>query len=112
MFYTFYQNTSGGYNKGHDYVIVEADSADDANARAQEYAGVYFYGTIDGRDCKCCGNRWFEQSNDANGSQEPEVNGKRPEEVVNDKNKFWNESCGIYYKNGHVSVIATKPKGK
>lgn len=63
MFYEFNQNNSGG---GFDfdekagithYVIVEADSADDANDRA-ERIGLYFEGCESGMDCPCCGDRW------------------------------------------------------
>lgn len=62
-FYEFSQNNSGGSfdydeNSGiSHFVIVEADSADDANARA-ERIGLYFDGY---GDCECCGNRWYEQ---------------------------------------------------
>jgi len=62
-FYTFRQNNSFGKfdydaKKGISvYVIVEANSIEDANTRA-ENIGLYF----DGRgDCPCCGNRWSEQ---------------------------------------------------
>lgn len=64
MFYTYDQNNSGGsfhYDEDDgiaNYVIIEADSADEANARAQR-VGVYFdpYYRI---DCNCCGTRWDE----------------------------------------------------
>lgn len=61
-FFTFDQNNSGG---GFDYdesagishvVIIEADSAEDANERA-ESIGLYFDGA---GDCPCCGDRWYE----------------------------------------------------
>ena len=67
MFYTFRQNNTGG-----DFiideatgisvqVIVEADSVSEANYRA-ERIGVYFNGCSDGRDCTCCGDRWYDLS--------------------------------------------------
>lgn len=62
MFYTFNQNNSGGdfdFDKVAGithYVIIEADSADEANAKALEI-GLYFDGA---HDCPCCGNRWSE----------------------------------------------------
>lgn len=59
MFYTFSQNNSGGVWNGPRLVIVEADSPDEANERAQTYAGVYFYGCEQGWDCPCCGDRWY-----------------------------------------------------
>lgn len=63
MYYTFRQNNSGG---GFDIdekrgisitVIVEADSTDDADERA-ERLGIYFDGCETGQDCDCCGDRW------------------------------------------------------
>lgn len=65
-FFDFRQNNSGG---GHDidedsgigvHVIVEAESADDANRRAEDI-GLYFDGCDDNRDCPCCGDRWYRQ---------------------------------------------------
>lgn len=63
MFFTFYQNNSGGSFdhdevKGIGYrVIIEAKSENEANKRAEEI-GIYFNGVNQGRDCKCCGDRW------------------------------------------------------
>lgn len=63
MFYTFRQNNSFGtfeYDETRGIavnVIVEANSAEDANVRA-EAIGLYFDGA---GDCPCCGNRWHEQ---------------------------------------------------
>ena len=62
MFYTFNQNNSGGAfdydtNRGiSHYVIVEADSVEDAVDRA-ETIGLYF---DDSGDCSCCGDRWSD----------------------------------------------------
>ena len=62
-FYTFSQNNSGGYfiiNKYlSQYVIIEANSADEANSKAKGI-GVYFNGVEEGTDCDCCGDRWIE----------------------------------------------------
>jgi hypothetical protein len=57
-FYHFRQNNSGGRWVGPVNVIVEANSATEANDRAEEHAGIYFYGCRDSRDCDCCGDRW------------------------------------------------------
>ncbi len=63
-FYDFRQNNSGGgfdYNEAAGisvHVIVEADSADEANRKAEEI-GLYFGGE---GDCPCCGDRWYEAS--------------------------------------------------
>lgn len=77
MFYTFNQNNSGGSfvfdpraGISH-YVIVEADGLDDAMSRASRI-GLYFDGVADGRDCDCCGDRWYYPwSND--GTRMPSV---------------------------------------
>lgn len=66
-FYQFRQNNSGGSFDFNDAdgitiaVIVEADNADEANRRA-ESIGIYFYGCDLGRDCDCCGDRWYPVS--------------------------------------------------
>lgn len=65
--YRYRQNNSGG---SHAYdasrgisveVYVEADTADEANERAEQI-GIYFDGVDDGFDCDCCGDRWYEAS--------------------------------------------------
>lgn len=62
--FEFRQNNSGG-RFDHDsevgigiYVWVQADNAEHANYRA-ERIGLYFDGCADGRDCDCCGDRWY-----------------------------------------------------
>lgn len=57
-FYPFRQNNTFGRWDGPVNVIVEANSAAEANDRAVEVAGVYFDGCRDGRDCGGCGDRW------------------------------------------------------
>jgi len=57
-FYTFYQNNSGGiFFSPAQYVIIEADSFEDANSIALDH-GLYFNGVEDKHDCPCCGDRW------------------------------------------------------
>jgi hypothetical protein len=60
-FYTFRQNNSGGFYDGFPFVIIEASSPVQANELAQDY-GVYFNGVEQGRDCPCCGDRWYTMS--------------------------------------------------
>lgn len=74
-FYTFTQDNSGGsfdYDKKRgitNFVIIEANNADEANARA-ETIGLYF----DGRgDCPCCGNRWCEARDPYDATKTPEL---------------------------------------
>ncbi|AWY07634.1 hypothetical protein SEA_YOSIF_70 [Streptomyces phage Yosif] len=76
MFFEYNQNNSGGSFAFEDnaithYVIVEADSAEEANRRAEEI-GLYFDG--DG-DCSCCGDRWYEQWDDRDGDKVPSIYG-------------------------------------
>lgn len=62
MFFHFNQNNSGGFfdidDNVRQCVIVEADNADHANDIAREI-GIYFNGISRGRDCECCGDRWY-----------------------------------------------------
>lgn len=73
-FYLFRQNNSGGHmicdEDVDSYVIIEATNEGDADARA-ENVGIYFHGVGSyneetgeydpdgGRDCPCCGDRWY-----------------------------------------------------
>ena len=80
MFYTYNQNNSGGsfdFNESRGithFVIVEADSAADADRRAEDI-GLYFDGCDSGIDCDCCGDRWYTQWKDE-GTDTPEIYGK------------------------------------
>lgn len=76
-FYEYRQNNSrGGFDFDADngisvHVIIEADSADEANRKAEDI-GLYF----DGRgDCPCCGNRWYEQWDDQDADSVPSIYG-------------------------------------
>lgn len=86
-FYHYHQNHSGGHwafdaERGISVeVIVEADSALDANDKA-ERIGLYWNGCEQGLDCSCCGDRWDEQFEDEKGDPEPAVYGQ----LVLDKN--------------------------
>lgn len=72
MFYTYSQNNSGGYFKGPaEYMIIEADNAEEANTIAEEH-GLYF--DLRG-DCACCGHRW-RPVDDEEGTVGPELYGR------------------------------------
>ena len=62
MFFDYRQNNSGGSfitNCDVDvFVIIEAESAAEADDRAQDI-GIYFDGCDSGFDCPCCGDRWY-----------------------------------------------------
>ena len=58
-FYTYTQMNPGGQfdvSMPH-YLIIEAESAEDADRRAED-AGAYFDGVDAEQDCECCGDRW------------------------------------------------------
>ena len=58
-FYNFHQNNTGGAFIGPGInVVIEADTPYEANTIAQDH-GLYFDGCADGRDCSCCGDRWY-----------------------------------------------------
>ena len=60
--YTFRQNNSFGklvQTEDLDvWVIIEAFTLEDALRRAEKI-GLYFDGCAEGRDCNCCGDRWY-----------------------------------------------------
>jgi hypothetical protein len=64
MFYEYNQNNSGGsFDVDKEVchrVYIEADNKDDACFIAQS-KGIYFDGVSSGRDCGCCGDRWYPQ---------------------------------------------------
>ena len=61
-YYTFHQNNPGGRTfrdeSVGDFVVIEATSPQEANSIA-ESIGIYFSGVENGRDCRCCGDRWY-----------------------------------------------------
>ena len=62
-YYNYRQNNSGGYFAAPAVnVIVPAENAEEANAKVLAAdIGVYFGGS---GDCPCCGDRWYELSDD------------------------------------------------
>jgi hypothetical protein len=60
MWYVYRQNNSGGsFQEPALFVLIEADSASDANTIAQSRALLYFDGVENAEDCECCGDRWY-----------------------------------------------------
>lgn len=80
MFWEFNQNNSGGSfvfdekNGLTHFVIIEAETKQEAIDRA-ESVGIYFNGCDDGRDCSCCGDRWYVPYADE-GTPKPTVYGE------------------------------------
>ncbi len=73
-FFHFEQNNSGGGFDADEnvapIVVIEAVDADAANDRAEQL-GIYFGGVNDGRDCECCGDRWYAVD-DCNAEEKPD----------------------------------------
>lgn len=63
-------------------MIVEAQSADHANQRA-ESSGLYFDGCSGGNDCDCCGDRW-SRVYESDGTKSPLVYGEPVVESTQD----------------------------
>jgi len=112
MFYTFVQNNSGGdfdidltMGIGR-YVIIEANSHNEANRRAEEI-GIYFDGVTQRKDCGCCGDRWYPLDEDE-GEKEPLIFGKTIKERKKSKTLYSDDSITIHYKNGKIEFINFK----
>lgn len=74
-FFTYHQNNSGGsYESPARFVIIEARNAHLANAIAEDN-GLYFDGCRSGKDCSCCGDRWY-RCDDLDGTDAPEIYGE------------------------------------
>jgi len=105
MFYTFSQNNSGGHfdnnNKVCQFVIIEADNANEANKIAEDI-GIYFYGVEDGIDCDCCGDRWCP-ADKYDGKEFPAYYGSPVEDYFTESVGV--TSCRVYYKNGVVKNL-------
>ena len=107
MFYTYDQNNSGGdfiLNDRVTYtVIIEADSPSQADLKAEEI-GIYFNGCDDGRDCPCCGDRWYPKHDD-DGTTTPEIYGKHPKKHNETFSKKGEAYCYVYYKDGNKETF-------
>lgn len=120
MFYEFNQNNSGGSfvfdgDAGiTHFVIIEAESVEAACERA-EGIGIYFDGCDDGRDCPCCGDRWYRPwSNE--GDSEPMLYDTPLSEYVVDFPFFlWmapNPEVFVHYADGRVEGFTPPVKGE
>lgn len=62
IFFDYTQNNTGGNftvdKKLCHRILIEADSQEKANIIAKDM-GIYFNGVSLGRDCECCGDRWY-----------------------------------------------------
>lgn len=110
MFYVYSQNNSGGSfvvdNDVAHYVVVEADSEQDADDKA-ESVGIYFNGCDNGQDCDCCGDRWNTASSYGS-SKELSIYGKSlseyVENVLDEKQLFWKDVI-VYFKDDRKLAV-------
>lgn len=104
MFYTFRQNNSGGEFEINDsvkhYVIIEADSAKEANKIASKNTDIYFNGVYKNIDCECCGDRWRKQG-ESDGTEVPMIDGVDAFKYEEALSSFKSEYI-IYYKDGRI----------
>ena len=107
-FFEFHQNNSGGSFDSDknvaEVVIIEADNSDEANMIA-ERIGIYFDGCDDGRDCSCCGDRWYATSD--KGTNKPQVYGKPAEDYGS---PWMKNPVRIHYKCGTVKKCGKTSK--
>lgn len=112
-FFEFSQNNTGGSfdvdDKLTHRVLIEADTAEEATAKAEEL-GMYWDGVENGMDCECCGDRWYRPWSD-DGKVFPYRYGSmtRPEaesvaekynaEVVDTLHgKKWGRDCDVLFR--------------
>lgn len=111
MFYQFSQNNSGGRftvnSRVAQFVVIEANNADEANARAKE-VGMYFDGVYEELDCACCGDRWYPAYD--GGTETPTVYGT-PVESYKPNVKFTPRGeplIHVYYLSGEKKTVLAK----
>ena len=115
-YYTFRQNNSGGsFDIEHDRgisiaVIIEAETADQANNRA-ESIGLYFDGCSQDLDCECCGDRWY-LAEEYDGHDEPEIYREKlieisEHEMKNPTTKKWwrNDRAYVHMLDGTIKTM-------
>lgn len=124
-FFTYNQNNSGGGFEVNEergishYVIIEADDADAADARAEKI-GLYFDGAADGPDCPCCGDRWYRAWS-GEGSDVPSIYGTplhdiefttewRDEPNVLEKWIFWAPEVYVHFADGRIQAYGLPRK--
>lgn len=121
-FYEFVQNNSGGSfdfdgkaGISH-FVIVEADSTEEAVSTAREI-GLYFDGVGSGQDCSCCGDRWYEPWEE--GTETPEIYAQdvsdgiySPQDALIQGGWMYPKPEGyIHFKDGTIrAVMQTQPE--
>ena len=115
MFYQYNQNNSGGsfvFDKDMGithHVVIEAESADDADRRAEE-VGLYFNGCEEGRDCSCCGDRWHPTYGE--GDSEPLYYGMPVNKATGAAWMKPNKDIAVHYLDGRIEWYDIMPSKK
>ena len=110
-FFEFNQNNSGGSFDFDEkagishYVIIEAESAEAANTRA-EYIGLYFNGCEEQRDCDCCGDRWYSAY--GNGDPVPSLYGEPITEAESYSKWMKGPEGFVHYLDGRIESFDIK----
>jgi hypothetical protein len=109
-FYIWNQNNSGGsFDVDDDVshrVVIEADSYELAEARAFDF-GIYYNGVDRGRDCDCCGDRWYE----GHEVTERDLGGKTLEEYLQECATKWgmeDPDIILHYADGSKKTFTGK----
>lgn len=103
-FFAFRQNNSGG-TFDHDAeagigMTVFVQAVDSAHAEARgELIGLYFNGVNEGRDCGCCGDRWYGSDD---GEDVPTLYGEKWSPVADgyEPTLSWGLPSYIHYMDG------------
>lgn len=116
MFFTYSQNNSHGVMHRNDavcdFVIIEADNAEEANDIANDN-GIYFNGGFWGSDCDCCGDRWHDCC-DYDGTDNPSIYDYDPIDYVSALVEPGDIYCRVYNKSGIIEefyLVGTAPNG-
>lgn len=110
-FFTYRQNNSGGSFEVDDkvdvYVIIEAESAVQANSIADDI-GIYFDGCEKGLDCECCGDRWAEVD-ESDGREVPMIYSYPVSEY---QSYVLRRTAKVHYLDGRIEIVQLKAVGE
>ena len=108
MFFTFDETNSRGQFTGPArFVIIEANSAAEANHRAKK-VGVYFDGVRRGIDCRDCGDRW-QRAKEQDATAEPMIYGDPLAEAWVGKDDGVRPTVMVANAGGRTTAIDTLP---
>lgn len=98
--YLYEQNNSGGYFIINDDVahgiFIQASSNKEANEKASRIVDDYL------EFCDCCGDRWWIDAEDCDGTESPEVYGVQ---IYEAKPTPFRSVYILYYASGDKSAV-------